>query len=35
MYWETPLDPKRKLIGWLALVIFVLTFIPMPFTIGL
>jgi membrane-associated protease RseP (regulator of RpoE activity) len=34
MYWETHLDPKRKLVGWLALVIFVLTFIPMPFTIG-
>lgn len=34
MYWENPLDPKRKLIGWMALVIFVLTFIPMPFTIG-
>jgi membrane-associated protease RseP (regulator of RpoE activity) len=34
MYWENPLDPKRKLIGWMALVIFVLTFIPTPFTIG-
>jgi membrane-associated protease RseP (regulator of RpoE activity) len=33
MYWETPLDPKRKFIGWLALTIFILTFIPAPFTL--
>jgi len=31
IYWEVPLDPKRKFIGWLALVIFILTFIPTPF----
>ncbi|MBI5187975.1 MAG: site-2 protease family protein [Nitrospirae bacterium] len=33
LYWETPLDPRRRLIGWLALVIFILTFIPVPFKI--
>lgn len=27
----TPLDMKRKIIGWVTLVIFVLTFTPMPF----
>jgi membrane-associated protease RseP (regulator of RpoE activity) len=31
LYWETPLDTRRRFIGWLALVIFVLTFIPVPF----
>jgi len=31
VYWEVPLDSKRKFIGWLALVIFILTFIPTPF----
>ncbi len=31
LYWEVPLDYKRKLIGWFALLIFVLTFIPVPF----
>lgn len=30
MYSAIPLDPKRRLIGWAALVIFVLTFIPVP-----
>ncbi|MBI5634295.1 MAG: site-2 protease family protein [Nitrospirae bacterium] len=30
---EVPLDPKRKAIGFLALVIFILTFIPIPVTI--
>lgn len=34
MRWETPLDPGRVLIGWLSLIIFVLTFIPTPFTLG-
>ena len=29
-----PLDPKRKLLGWLALLIFLLTFIPQPFQVG-
>jgi len=33
LYWEVPLDTKRRFIGWLALVIFVLTFIPVPFKI--
>ncbi len=33
IYWEIPLDRKRKFIGWLALVIFILTFIPVPFKI--
>lgn len=33
LYWETPLNPRRRLIGWLALVIFILTFIPVPFKI--
>jgi len=31
IYWEVPLDSKRKFIGWLALIIFILTFIPKPF----
>lgn len=31
IYWEVPLDSKRKFIGWLAFVIFILTFIPTPF----
>lgn len=30
---EVPLDPKRKAIGWIALVIFILTFIPIPVSI--
>ena len=29
--WEVPLDRRRKLIGWIAFVIFILTFIPVPF----
>jgi membrane-associated protease RseP (regulator of RpoE activity) len=33
LYWESPLDYKRRFIGWLALLIFVLTFIPVPFKI--
>lgn len=33
LYWEIPLDPKRRFIGLLALIIFVLTFIPAPFKI--
>lgn len=35
LYWETPLDPGRRLIGWAALIIFVITFTPEPFTIQL
>jgi membrane-associated protease RseP (regulator of RpoE activity) len=31
--WEVPLDKRRKVIGWLAFVIFILTFIPVPFRI--
>ena len=31
--WEVPLDRRRKLIGWIAFVIFILTFIPVPFKI--
>jgi membrane-associated protease RseP (regulator of RpoE activity) len=31
LYWEIPLDYKRRFIGWLALVILILTFIPVPF----
>ena len=30
LYPEMPLDPRRRKIGWLALVIFVLTFTPVP-----
>ncbi len=32
--WEVPLDGKRRTMGILALVIFVLTFIPRPFMLG-
>lgn len=35
LYWESPLDSRRKAMGWLALFIFVITFIPMPFSISL
>lgn len=31
MYWELPLDNRRRLTGVVALVIFILTFIPWPF----
>lgn len=31
IYWEVPLDPKRKAMGLLALIIFIVTFIPAPF----
>jgi len=31
IYWETPLDSKRKIAGWISFVIFVITFIPVPF----
>jgi membrane-associated protease RseP (regulator of RpoE activity) len=33
LYREVPLDYKRRFIGWLALMIFVFTFIPVPFKI--
>lgn len=35
LYWESPLDPKRKLISFISLAIFVLTFIPTPFRIDI
>ncbi|MFZ5996714.1 MAG: site-2 protease family protein [Nitrospirota bacterium] len=31
VYWEGSLDPKRKVMGFLALIIFIVTFIPAPF----
>lgn len=33
IHWESPLDNRRKFFGWLALIIFILTFIPVPFKI--
>jgi hypothetical protein len=30
--WWVPLDRKRKIIGWITVVIFILTFIPVPFS---
>ena len=33
LYWESPLDPFRKKIGWTTLAVFIITFTPMPFTI--
>lgn len=30
IYSEIPLDPRRKLIGWIAFIIFILTFTPIP-----
>jgi membrane-associated protease RseP (regulator of RpoE activity) len=33
IYPEVPLDQERKRIGWLAVFIFILTFIPVPITI--
>jgi membrane-associated protease RseP (regulator of RpoE activity) len=35
LYWETPLDPKRRVIGMLSFIIFVITFIPSPFKVML
>ena len=32
LHWWVPLDRKRKIIGWLTVVIFILTFIPVPFS---
>ncbi|MDA8172118.1 MAG: site-2 protease family protein [Nitrospiraceae bacterium] len=32
-YWETPLDPARRYVGAAVLLIFILTFVPTPFTI--
>jgi membrane-associated protease RseP (regulator of RpoE activity) len=33
LYWETPLDGRRRLVGWITTIIFVLTFIPIPFKV--
>ncbi len=33
LYWETPLADSRRRIGWLSLIIFILTFIPVPFRV--
>ncbi len=33
IYWEEPLSRGRKLIGWTALFIFILTFTPVPFRV--
>jgi membrane-associated protease RseP (regulator of RpoE activity) len=33
IYWEVPLDSGRKFTGWLTLLMFILTFIPVPFQI--
>lgn len=33
IYWEFPLDFKRKIIGIISLIIFIITFIPVPFKI--
>ena len=30
--WWVPLDRKRKIIGWLTMAVFILTFIPVPFS---
>ncbi|MDI6754976.1 MAG: site-2 protease family protein [Thermodesulfobacteriota bacterium] len=30
--WWVPLDRKRKIMGWVAVAIFILTFIPVPFS---
>ncbi len=34
-HWESPLDPRRRRVGWAALVIFLITFTPVPFQITL
>jgi len=31
--WEVPLDYRRRVMGWLSLLIFIFTFTPVPFTI--
>jgi membrane-associated protease RseP (regulator of RpoE activity) len=33
IYWEIPLDYKRRFIGIISMIIFILTFIPVPFKI--
>ena len=34
IYSAIPLDPKRKIVGWIALIIFIVTFIPVPIMIS-
>ncbi|HET6513985.1 MAG TPA: site-2 protease family protein [Thermodesulfovibrionales bacterium] len=34
IYWEVPLDHRRRLIGVLTLIIFVITFMPSPFKLA-
>jgi len=34
IYSDIPLDPKRRVIGWIALIIFIVTFIPVPIMIN-
>lgn len=31
LYWEVPLDPVRRIIGWITYTVFIITFIPVPF----
>lgn len=33
VYSSVPLDPRRKVIGWIALAIFILTFTPVPISV--
>jgi len=33
LYWEMPLDDKRRFIGWITAIIFIVTFIPVPFMV--
>jgi membrane-associated protease RseP (regulator of RpoE activity) len=33
LYWEVPLDRSRRIVGWLSFLIFILTFVPVPFEI--
>jgi membrane-associated protease RseP (regulator of RpoE activity) len=35
LYWELPLDRRRKTIGFIALIIFIVTFVPSPFKVTL
>jgi len=35
LYWELPLDRRRKRIGLIALIIFIITFVPSPFKVTL
>ncbi len=35
LYWELPLDRRRKTIGFIALIIFIITFVPSPFKVTL